>query len=124
MCTCGGCNQTLADCNHIGCPNSVPMRAEVDRYVEQGLDQEAILSLFAEKYGLNVLAAPPTAGWFNIASWLMPFVALTLGFGLVAFYARRFRGRWGQQAAPPVSEASAAIQKRLEDELADFTPDD
>jgi cytochrome c-type biogenesis protein CcmH len=124
MCTCGGCNQTLAECNHINCPNAVPMRAEVDRFIEEGLDQETILARFAEKYGLNVLAAPPTAGWFNIAAWLMPFVALTVGFGLVAYYARRFRGRWVQPVSPMADAESAEVQKRLEDELAEFVPED
>lgn len=124
MCTCGGCNQTLGECNHIGCPNAVPMRAEVDQFLEEGEDQKTILDLFAQKYGLSVLAAPPTAGWFNIASWVIPFVALALGLGLVAYYARRFRSRWHRPVAVVSDTGSSEFQKRLEDELADFVPED
>jgi len=124
MCNCGGCNQTLGVCSHIGCPNATPMRAEVDAFIEDGMDQETILTRFAEKYGLNILAAPPTAGWFNIASWLMPFVALTVGFGLVAFYALRSRNRWSKVAPALGEQAGTDFQQRLEDELEDFIPED
>ena len=124
MCNCGGCNQTLGVCSHIGCPNAIPMRAEVDTFIEDGLDQETILTRFAEKYGLNILAAPPTAGLFNIASWLMPFVALAAGLAMVAYYARRFRSRWNP-TSPGVGETGdSEFQQRLEDELADFIPED
>ena len=123
MCNCS-CNQGLGVCSHLGCPNAIPMRAEVDALIEDGMDQQTILSRFAEKYGLTVLAAPPTAGWFNIASWLMPFVALTVGFGLVAFYALRFRGRWRKVAPAPGLTPATDFEQRLKDELADFVPED
>ena len=124
MCNCGGCNQTLGVCSHIGCPNATPMRAEVDAFIDDGMDQGTILSRFAEKYGLSILAAPPTAGWFNIASWLIPFVALAVGLGLVAFYALRFRNRWSTVAPALGKQTGVDFEQRLEDELADFIPED
>ncbi len=124
MCNCGGCNQTLGVCSHIGCPNANPMRAEVDAFIEDGMDPQTILNRFAEKYGLNILAAPPTAGWFNIASWLMPFVALMVGFALVAYYAVRFRGRWSPVAPAHGETRADDFDRRLEDELEDFIPED
>jgi cytochrome c-type biogenesis protein CcmH/NrfF len=123
MCNCS-CNQILGVCSHLGCPNAIPMRAEVDAFIEDGMDQETILSRFADKYGLTVLAAPPTAGWFNIASWLMPFFALAVGLGLFAFFAMRFRKRWSKAAPALGGQATSDFQQRLEDELADFIPED
>ncbi len=123
MCNCG-CNQGLGVCSMIACPNGIPMRAEVDGMIEDGLDQASILGRFAEKYGLIILAAPPTAGAFNIASWLMPFVALAFGLGLVAYYARRFRNRFTKTVPVFGEDGAKEFQQRLEDELADFIPED
>lgn len=122
ICTCS-CGQLLSACNMIGCSNSGPMQAEVAAYLDEGKDEKSIVDLFIDKYGLTVLSAPPTAGWFNKSAWAMPFVVLLLGVGLVTYYARRFRNRW----TTPVAVAGAGdsdFQQRLADELADYTPED
>ena len=121
MCLCGGCNQSLADCNHIGCPNSVPMRAEVAEFLDAGKDEKTIMAAFAEKYGANVLAAPPLDSGFDLLAWAMPFVALFGGTLLVVYFARQWKARWPQAAA-----AANPIQdhQRLEDELKHYTPED
>ena len=124
MCNCGGCNQTLGVCSMIGCSNAVPMREEIDAHVEEGEDREGILALFVEKYGVNILSAPPAAGWFNVSAWLMPFVALGLGFSLMAYFAWRFRRRWRTREPALAGQPNELYPQRLEDELADFTPED
>ena len=124
MCNCGGCNQTLGVCSMIGCSNAVPMREEVDKYVEEGEDRDGVLALFVEKYGVNILAAPPTAGWFNVSAWLTPFVALAVGLGLMAYFAWRFRRRWNARQPALSGNWNELHEQRLEDELADFTPED
>jgi cytochrome c-type biogenesis protein CcmH/NrfF len=121
MCNCG-CNQVLGVCNHIGCPNAVPMRAEVDAHLADGKHAEEILALFVDKYGLSILSAPPTSGWFNVSGWLMPFFALTVGLGLLGFYLHRFRGRWTDPRAESGTTPDAL--ERLEEELAYFDPKD
>ena len=125
MCNCG-CNQVLGVCNHIGCPNAVPMRAEVDGHLADGRHTEEILALFVDKYGLSILSAPPASGWFNISGWVMPFVALGVGLVLLAFYLRRFRGRWIASTAATGSTRGVTTNalERIEDELADFDPRD
>lgn len=121
MCTCG-CNQILNACNHIGCPNSVPMMAELAEYVEAGRGDEDIVSTFVTKYGLTVLAAPPTSGAFNISAWLMPFIFLFLGTGLVVYYLKRFRTNIPSGATEPIK--GNHYHERLEEELAKYTPED
>lgn len=122
ICTCS-CGQLLSACNMVGCSNSGPMQAEVAAYLDEGRDEKSIVDLFVEKYGLTVLSAPPTAGWFNMSAWAMPFVALLLGMGMVVHYARRFRGRWTAPAAG-AEAGNSAFQQRLADELAEYTPED
>ena len=122
MCTCS-CGQLLSSCNMIGCSNSGPMQAEVAAFLDEGKDEKSIVDLFVDKYGLTVLSAPPTAGWFNISAWAMPFVALLLGVGFVTYYARRFRARWTAPVAV-TDTGSSDFQQRLADELADYTPED
>lgn len=122
MCTCS-CNQLLRECNMIACSNSVPMKAELAGLVEEGLDDESILARFADKYGLTVLAAPPTTGAFNISAWMMPFVVLFGGLIFLVYYIRRFRNRL-QRPVLAAALDDGSFQQRLEEELSDYTPED
>ena len=45
-----------------------------------------------QNYGPTVLAAPTTAG-FDRTAWIMPFVALALGFAVVVLVVRSWRNR-------------------------------
>lgn len=124
MCNCG-CNQVLGECTHVGCPNSVPMRAEVDGYLADGNSPEQTVTMFVNKYGTNIRSAPPGDGWFNVSAWITPFIVLAAGAGVVSYYVggmlRRGRDADAELAA---SDAAPATLERLEDELADFTPED
>ena len=107
----------------IACSNSVPMKAELAGLVEEGLDDENILARFVDKYGLTVLAAPPTTGAFNISAWMMPFVVLFGGLIFLVYYIRRFRNRL-QRPVLAAAVDDGSFQQRLEDELSDYTPED
>ena len=121
MCPCG-CNQTLTGCNHINCPNSTGMKEEVAQLIDSGKDDEAVLAAFVEKYGVSILSSPPASG-FNLAAWLMPFVALAAGMLLVVYFVRNFRSRFPEGAAAAKIDTSKYAD-RLEDELRKFTPED
>jgi len=123
MCNCG-CNQVLGECNHIGCPNSVPMRAEVDRYLAEGHTPDETVAMFVEKYGPNIRSAPPGNGWFNVSAWVTPFAALGLGTVGVAYYLGRMLRRGKRDSPPPPPAPGTGTLERLENELADFTPED
>lgn len=125
MCNCG-CNQVLGECNHIGCPNSVPMRAEVDRYLAEGHTPEETVAMFVNKYGPTIRSAPPGEGWFNVSAWITPFLALGAGIAAVTLYVGSMLRRGTAASAPPQTGdgAGQATLERLESELADFTPED
>jgi cytochrome c-type biogenesis protein CcmH/NrfF len=90
MCICS-CGQILLECNHVGCPDSDGMRNELMAAVERGDSDSLVQQAFVQKYGPTVLAAPTTAG-FDRAAWIMPFVALIGGFGIVILVIRGWRG--------------------------------
>src|SRR5215813_6726929 len=120
MCICG-CQQVLTECNHIHCPSSVPMRAEVKEKLAAGMTDDQVYAAFVSKYGSKVLAAPPFKGAFNITSWLLSAAALIAGVFALVFYLRRLK------AAPP-KPAPAGVDvpkfdKEIEDELHNFTPE-
>jgi cytochrome c-type biogenesis protein CcmH len=91
MCICG-CGQVLLECNHVGCPDSDNMRNELSAAIARGDNDSLILQSFVQKYGPTVLAAPTTKG-FDRTAWILPIVALVLGFGLVVLVVRAWKNR-------------------------------
>ena len=91
MCICG-CNQILLECNHVGCPASDGMRNELMAAVTRGDSDSLVEQSFVQKYGPTVLAAPTTKG-FDRAAYIIPFVVLILGFGLVVLIVRAWKNR-------------------------------
>jgi cytochrome c-type biogenesis protein CcmH len=91
MCICG-CNQILLECNHVGCPDSDGMRNELMAAVSRGDSDSLVEQSFVQKYGPTVLAAPTTKG-FDRAAYILPFVALIFGFGLVVMIVLSWKNR-------------------------------
>src|SRR5580700_4630507 len=89
MCICG-CNQILLECNHVGCPDSDGMRNELMAAVSRGDSDSLVEQSFVQKYGPTVLAAPTMQG-FDRTAWIVPFVALALGFGIVVLVIHSWR---------------------------------
>jgi cytochrome c-type biogenesis protein CcmH len=98
MCICS-CGQILLECNHVGCPDSDGMRNELMAAVNRGDSDSLVEQAFVQKYGPTVLAAPTGSG-FDRTAWIMPFVALALGFGLVVFVVRA----WKNRPAPAIAD--------------------
>ena len=98
MCICG-CNQILLECNHVGCPDSDGMRNELMAAVTRGDSDSLVQQAFVQKYGPTVLAAPMTSG-FDRTAWIMPFVILIAGFGLVVYVIRA----WKNRPAPAIAD--------------------
>jgi cytochrome c-type biogenesis protein CcmH len=109
-CTCG-CAQILAECNHVGCPNSGPMIEELRAQIAAGQTEPAILNAFVAKYGPIVLAAPLRGG-FDVIAWIVPFAVLLLGGLGITFMLRRWR-RHTQLATPaaPIAGEDALRQR-------------
>ena len=105
-CQCGGCNALVGECAMDRCPSSEPIREEVAERLQAGDTAEDLIAAFAERYGLVILAAPPTRG-FHLSAWILPGVFL-LGGGVVAVTVLR---RWrGSAAAGAAAGGSASVE--------------
>jgi cytochrome c-type biogenesis protein CcmH len=116
-CQCG-CGLTVANCNMPTCGFSVPLRGEIAKLIDKGMDRTAILAMYRTKFGEKILSSPTTEG-FNLLAWVMPFLALLVGGGFVVL----MLGRWRHEtpSLPYGSEASAdrasPLDSRLREQL-------
>ena len=116
-CQCGGCNAIVGECAMDRCPSSEPIREEVAERLQAGEAAEDIISMFAERYGLVILSAPPASG-FHLSAWILPGVFLLGGAAVVFTVLRRRRSATavpaGGDAAVPAVEASPEVLARIE----------
>ena len=81
---------------------SKQMRRVVREMLAQGSSQDEILDFFAERYGPQVLAAPPKSG-LNLLAWIVPVVAVVavVAGGLLVIRSMAKRPSWphGRDAA-------------------------
>jgi len=108
MCICG-CSEILIECNHVGCPDSDRMLAELRAAVDHGDSDNAILTAFQNKYGPTALAAPMLTR-FNIIAWVVPPALLFLGLFGTWVLVKRWRIR---SAALPSSVEEAPLSDDL-----------
>lgn len=130
MCTCGDCPYMLLQCNHVGCPNSTRMIAQLraltgvvngpDSGSREDLavqnDDEAVLNWFRKTWGVTAVVEPATHG-LELWAWILPPAALVLGLALAIVVIRNWRTRRVQQPAANASfdphlEALAARARR------------
>ena len=130
---CPVCKTTLALAQEA--PQADRERAFILKRVERCESKETIKAALADEFGDEVLAAPASEG-FDLAAYLVPGLALTLGLGACVYAVNRWvrarpsgalahdaggadRGRDGGQSAPgttaaPNSQASARLERDLE----------
>jgi cytochrome c-type biogenesis protein CcmH len=117
-CKCGACNNTVGSCPMIGCGYSVPARERIAGMQKTGMGDQAIVDTFVKEMGLVALAVPPTTG-FHLLGWIMPFIAILLGFGVILIYWKRFR-QPASAAAGSERVIDEKYRKRIEADLADL----
>lgn len=115
--------ETVAD-SHA--PISVQMRGIIREKLEAGESADQIDAYFVARYGPEILLTPETSG-FTLGVWIMPIVALVVGFLIVLAVLRSWSRRGAVPIAPDEDVAPAAVETippsddaRLEQELARF----
>jgi cytochrome c-type biogenesis protein CcmH/NrfF len=111
MCGCG-CNQLLGECNHVGCPVSPGMLAELSAGIAKGDSDNTIFHHFQEEYGPVVLAAPRFTR-FNHLAWIMPPLMLFLGIAVVLLIVRNWKLHTVPMPAVPDTAAFTATRDRI-----------
>lgn len=105
MCSCG-CVQLLGECDHVGCPSRGQEMADLGAQIDAGKTNQQIMSWFAAKYGMTVLAAPPAKG-FDLLAWIAPFAVFGVAL-LGTILIIRHRGRLHGRRMEPVAVTSPA----------------
>jgi len=117
-CMCGGCERLpLTTC---GCAAADDARAEIRAEMASGLEKEAILLKYQERWGSDAITVPPNTGAMRTI-YAVPLVAIAAGGIGLAVLLRRWRK---PAAAPekedPKSPARDEYDARLDEELKDI----
>lgn len=110
-CLCGACKNTVATCAMLGCHYSSPAREKIAAMQAEGKGDQEIIDSFVKAEGLRALAVPPAEG-FNLAAWVMPFVALGMGLGVIFWFVKRNR-----QPAPALPHVDSAALDRYHEQI-------
>jgi cytochrome c-type biogenesis protein CcmH/NrfF len=90
-CRCGGCRNTVGNCPMLHCDSADPMRRRIYNMQAKGMSDSAIVSTIVREEGIVALASPPAKGLGPILTWIMPGIALLIGFWIYSLYVRRNR---------------------------------
>jgi cytochrome c-type biogenesis protein CcmH len=99
--------RTLADCPS---PRAGELRAEIRELVDQGLDNEAILTRLEARFGDAIVGVPR-----GILGWTVPGLVLIVGAAVLIAALRRLSSGRAPQAEP--GSEGTAIEKDLDREL-------
>jgi cytochrome c-type biogenesis protein CcmH/NrfF len=101
MCTCG-CGQMLLKCNHVGCPNSAKMIAQLHDQLGEGRSgapagaatksDEDVLNFFRTEWGVTSVVEPSQHG-FELLAWILPFAGLIVGTILLVIVVTKWKRR-------------------------------
>jgi cytochrome c-type biogenesis protein CcmH/NrfF len=111
MCACG-CAQLLGECNHVGCPDSENMLAQLSASIAKGDSDDTILHQFQDQYGPVVLASPRFTK-FNHVAWIVPPLMLFLGIGCVLLIVRNWKLRTVPMPATPDTPGFTDVRDRI-----------
>jgi cytochrome c-type biogenesis protein CcmH/NrfF len=89
-CRCGGCRNTVGNCPMVRCESADPLRHRIAKMQSEGSSDDSIVKAIVKEQGIVALASPPATG-FGLFTWIMPAVALLLGFWVYSVYIRRNR---------------------------------
>ncbi len=123
VCQCG-CGLVLNNCNHSDCGVAIPMRRIITERIERGETKEQIIASFVQQYG-EVVRSTPTKEGFNLTVWVLPFIGIAAGLGVVAVLIILWTRRRRLASSPDNSDSTAEkppekYEQIFERELDDF----
>jgi cytochrome c-type biogenesis protein CcmH/NrfF len=121
-CQCG-CVTTLNHCPHLPsqCQSRAQLTADILKDIQQGKDEPSILQDLAIRYGVGVLASPPTKG-FDLAVWVLPGFGLVIGLLAVVLIVRHLRRKPSPEVPTEESLIDAKIMAAVEEEMGRTVP--
>jgi cytochrome c-type biogenesis protein CcmH/NrfF len=83
------------------------MRRRIHEMKARGASDDDVVSTVVREEGIVALASPPAEG-FGLITWMMPPIALLIGFFIYSWYVRRNR-----QEPEPLSPVDQAVIDRF-----------
>ena len=111
-CRCGTCRNTVGTCPMLHCSSASPLRQRIHDMKAQGASDDKIVSTIVREEGVVALAAPPSDSFGGVITWMMPAIALILGFYIYSWYVRRNR-----RAPVPISALEQANIDRFQAQM-------
>lgn len=111
-CRCGGCRNTVGNCPMLRCSSADPMRHRIQQMKMTGMSDTDIISTIVREEGIVALAAPPAGTFGGFITWIMPAVALGVGFLVYTRYVKR-----NQKAPEVISVADQATMDRFRSQI-------
>ncbi len=102
-CRCSGCRNTVGNCPMLHCESADPMRRRIAGMQAKGLSDDAVIQTIVREDGIVALASPPAEG-FGLFTWIMPGIALAVGFLIYSRWVRR--NQTTPQALTPADQAT------------------
>jgi cytochrome c-type biogenesis protein CcmH/NrfF len=92
------------------------IRPIIEKEIAEGKDETTILQDLAIRYGVQVLAAPPTRG-FSLTAWILPGLGLAFGLSFVVIIVRRWRKPGPAPTGVPAKPVDPNLLAALEEEM-------
>lgn len=119
ICTCG-CGKMLNVCEM---ESAKQMKELIGEKIARGETKDQIIEYFVVLYGEKVLAAPTKKG-FNLTAWIIPFVVIAVGAGIIYLVLAKWvlqgkiRQKYMRKTHPP--EIGDKYSEKLKKELEEF----
>ena len=93
---------------------SFQMRAVIREMLAEGRTREEILDYFVDRYGADILAAPPKSG-ANLVAWILPIAGVVAGVAVLFLVIRSMTGRRNaavavMPGAPPAGVSGSEVE--------------
>jgi cytochrome c-type biogenesis protein CcmH len=97
---------------------SQQIRTEVNGLLASGKSRDEIIDIYVKRYGERILVVPRAKG-FNILAYILPWIALPLGAGILILLLRKLRSPAPAPASVPQplpdSRFNAVIEKEMKE---------
>jgi cytochrome c-type biogenesis protein CcmH/NrfF len=111
-CRCAGCRNTVGDCPMLHCSSADPKRHRIYDMKQTGMSDNAIVNQIVQEEGIVALASPPSEGVWPIVTWLMPGIALLIGFFIYSSWVKR-----NKQEPAKLTDADKATLERFKGQI-------
>jgi cytochrome c-type biogenesis protein CcmH/NrfF len=96
----------------LHCESADPMRHRIYNMKQHGATDDDIVNAVVREEGIVALATPPSEGFGPVLTWVMPGIALLLGFFVYSWFVKRNR-----KTPAPITPRDQAMMDKFRDQI-------